>query len=276
MWSYFSSLVSWVWPSASAPTEHEHVIRDRYTSVPELQAALAAAGLESCNLIVALDYTGSNVHSGTRTFGGRCLHALSDQFLNPYQSVLAMMGRTLEAFDDDKLIPVYGFGDATTKDKGVFSLTQDGRPCNGFQEALRLYEEVTPKVVLSGPTSFAPAIRAALRIVKDAGAFHLLVIIADGQVTVADATEKAIVEASEYPLAILIVGVGDGPWDEMERYDDELPERRFDNLQFINFHEVMTRYDGDEVAFTTRALAELPQQYREIRRLKLLHPPRLV
>mmetsp|Transcript_9087 Transcript_9087/g.10096 ORF Transcript_9087/g.10096 Transcript_9087/m.10096 type:complete len:269 (+) Transcript_9087:230-1036(+) len=244
-------------------------IPDKYQTLQEVQDALRAAGLESSNLIIGVDYTKSNTWNGKRTFGGNNLHAIFPNAMNPYQEVIDIVGRTLEPFDDDKLIPVLGFGDATTTDKSVFPFFPD-RPCNGFQEALVRYAEITPNVKLSGPTSFAPLIREAIKIVQQDGGYHILVIIADGQVNNVQDTTQAIVEATKYPISIICIGVGDGPWDLMEKFDDELPKRRFDNFQFVDYHGTMLRAENREVTFSVNALQEIPDQFLEIQRLQLM------
>merc|ERR1712037_971682 len=125
------------------------------------------------------------------------------------------------------------------------------------------YNEMVKDITLSGPTSFAPIIRRAMRQVRESGnRFHILVIIADGQMEEEGATVAAIVEASQLPLSIVLVGVGDGPWDTMEEFDDQLPGRRFDNFQFVDFHVVQRDSKNPEAAVSLAALMEIPMQYQ--------------
>eukprot|EP00698_Gefionella_okellyi_P002938 TRINITY_DN12780_c0_g1_i1.p1 TRINITY_DN12780_c0_g1~~TRINITY_DN12780_c0_g1_i1.p1 ORF type:complete len:298 (-),score=53.22 TRINITY_DN12780_c0_g1_i1:59-952(-) len=250
-----------------------HIIGDHFRCLEDVQEGLRKAGLESSNLIIGVDFTKSNLTNGAKTFMGRSLHYFdpSGSIQNPYEQVIDVVGRTLEPFDDDKLIPTFGFGDVTTADRAVFPF-YDGRICYTFKEVLQRYRELVPNIQLSGPTSFAPVINAAVDIVQRTGQYHILVIIADGQVVQVKQTEDAIVRASNFPLSIIMVGVGDGPWDMMKEFDDGLPARVFDNFQFVNFHEVVEKAEGlPDVVFATNALMEIPEQFAEIRRLGLLN-----
>uniref|UniRef100_A0A7S0VFW0 VWFA domain-containing protein n=1 Tax=Hemiselmis tepida TaxID=464990 RepID=A0A7S0VFW0_9CRYP len=207
---------------ASAKNPAFYAIKDNYQSIQEVQQALRKAGLESSNLILGIDFTKSNTWTGEKSFGGKCLHDCTPGVKNPYQSVIEIVGRTLEVFDDDKLIPTFGFGDSYTTDKKAFPFFPDRRPCDTFQEVISRYNEITPKITLAGPTNFGPIIREAIKIVQEEQSYHILVIIADGQVTNRQDTEQAIVQASNYPLSIIVIGVGDGPWETMMEYDDEV------------------------------------------------------
>eukprot|EP01103_Thecamoeba_quadrilineata_P014946 TRINITY_DN4581_c0_g1_i1.p1 TRINITY_DN4581_c0_g1~~TRINITY_DN4581_c0_g1_i1.p1 ORF type:complete len:300 (+),score=58.61 TRINITY_DN4581_c0_g1_i1:12-911(+) len=250
-------------------------IPNQYENIEQVQEALRTAGLRTSNLILGIDYSASNVYKGQLSFAGKSLHDVNEypSQLNPYQQVISILGETLEPFDEDHMIPAYGFGDSTTTDRSVFSLFPD-RSQVPFKEVLTRYSEITPKIQMAGPTNFAPMIREAIKICNVQRTYHILVIIADGEVTSKKETKAAIVEASNYPLSILLVGVGDGPWEMMKQFDNELPRRKFDNFQFVNFNDVLAHATRNfEPSFALHALMEIPAQYMLIRDLGLIGTP---
>ncbi|GLJ21356.1 hypothetical protein SUGI_0392770 [Cryptomeria japonica] len=238
-------------------------IGDNFQTLDQVIFALRDNGLESSNLIVGIDFTKSNEWTGKHTFNGRNLHAIGD-IPNPYEQAISIIGRTLSPFDEDNLIPCFGFGDVSTHDYTVFSFYEDHRPCRGLEEALSRYRQIVPHLLLSGPTSFAPIIEVAMDIVeKSGGQYHILVIVADGQVSRSSDLEPgqlspqeqktidAIVAASQYALSI--------------QFDDKIPRRSFDDFQFVNFTKLMSsdlEQSQKEANFALAALMETPFQYK--------------
>jgi E3 ubiquitin-protein ligase RGLG len=103
--------------------------------------------------------------------------------MNPYKSVMSILCKTLAPFDDDNLIPTYGFGDLSSKDHSLVSFDPKGKPIHKLDNVLLAYDSLIGSINLSGPTSFAPAVYKAIETVrKTGGQYHILVIIADGHV----------------------------------------------------------------------------------------------
>ncbi|KAM0930532.1 hypothetical protein ACQ4PT_000903 [Festuca glaucescens] len=259
-----------------------------YDTLDQVKAALQLVGLESSNLIIGVDFTKSNEWTGKHCFDGRSLHHLDlgASSLNPYERAIGIVGDRLSAFDEDNEIPCFGFGDMSTHDQDVFSFYGDGRPCLGVLEVLQRYREIAAGVRLSGPTSLAPIIEAAMGIVEESRyQYHILMIITDGQVPrcsgahfgsnleesrsenyIEERTLQALINASHFPLSIVLVGVGDGPWDDdlMQIHDSQL---RFDNFQFVDFTKIMSTEMSlaeKEEQFTFEALKKIPAQFAAI------------
>jgi len=255
-------------------------INDHYGSYQEVTKALRGYGMNSTQLIIGVDFTKSNDAKGAHSFGGKPLHLLKGKATqkNPYQDVLSIIGNQLAEFDTDQLFPVYGFGDTVTGGSYLFSFEQYDEPCKGLGQVMKRYDAITQGVVMSGPTSFAPLVRQAIKIVRETNEHNILLIVCDGWVSESErkATEDAISEASHYPLSIVVVGVGDGPWDLMEKYDDTLRNRRFDNFQFVDYNTVFKEYPGDarHLALACHCLMEVPAQYNAAKMLGYFNPNR--
>jgi hypothetical protein len=172
--------------------------------------------------VMALDFTGSNLNYKDPN----SLHHIDTTGkFNPYQKVIIGVGNILEYYDDDNMIPVYGFG-AKSKAYGLKSVSHcfpvSGDLKSAFAKrikgVLKVYKEALPKLEFLGPTYFSPMIKGITstvrnRFKKDPMAYCILLIVTDGLISDFDETVVALVEASEYPMSILIVGVGDEDFD---------------------------------------------------------------
>lgn len=230
-------------------------------------------GLKSSDLIIAVDFTESNLLKGAHTFEGRSLHYLdkTGRVRNPYQTVISAITRVFERFDDDDSIPAFGFGGFPDRpmEKRYFSLVE-GRGCE-LDEVLQRYFVTASTMELNAPASFVPVIYEAIKMATKTCRYHILIIISNGHIDDFASVRRAIVEASKYPISIVMIGVGDGPWTTMQEFDDQLPERQFDNFQFVDYNTIPRGYlNNPDGGFAMQALMELPEQYNKIHELGLI------
>lgn len=276
--------------ASMTPAERfDQTIPDHGWSLEQIRHEISKHNLETVQTIVGIDLTASNRTQGENSFrvGTKRmpnLHSVGDKYENPYQYVIATLGRTLAQYDDDGKIPAFGFGDTKTKGSGVRNLDiSSGMPFSTveyqrFEGVLSAYTALVSSrdCVLSGPTTFAPLIERAIQITRQEGGYHILIIITDGEVTMVQETALALQKASNYPLSIIVVGVGDGPFDTMETFDDDMHSKRFDNVQFVSWKDhiggkarLLSQAKRDD-NFARDALQEIPRQMYCIKKLGLL------
>lgn len=242
---------------------------DRFGTFQSVSQALVNEGFCSCDVVIGIDFTASNEWQGKRSFNKTSLHKTNgSKIYNPYQKVLQILGKTLSFISNDHMIHPYGFGDELTKDHSVFPLCKEKTAFSDYQHVIDVYTQATKSIKLSGPTNLAPIINKAIEYCAQTGNYHVLITILDGQVSshCESQTVDAIVQASNYPLSIIAIGIGDGPFGTMFEYDDGLPKRKFDNFQFVNFHRTVTK-SKHEILFALHALMELPDQYKAMQQL---------
>ena len=194
---------------------------------------------------------------------------------NHYLEVLNVVAKRMKYYDDDRALPCYGFGDPTTGKDAVFSLFTSSEQERGLDALVEKYKSMSPARGASGPASFAPLIRQAMKDVYNSGMkFHVLLILSEGQISseCLEDTKQAIVEACAFPLSIVVIGIGEGPWTEMNFFDKELPEREWDNFRFFDYSQIskqapFVQEHQLEDEFEFNVIAELPEQYVHARNL---------
>eukprot|EP00761_Pharyngomonas_kirbyi_P000254 gb/GECH01000254.1/.p1 GENE.gb/GECH01000254.1/~~gb/GECH01000254.1/.p1 ORF type:complete len:517 (+),score=132.10 gb/GECH01000254.1/:1-1551(+) len=222
------------------------------------------------NLVVGIDFTGSNGHPGSP----ESLHFIHGNAPNQYESAIFSIGEILKYYDSDQAFPVFGFGAKLPNGQvsHCFPLNGTNDPhCYGIQGISQAYRSGLANVQLWGPTLFTPIIRDTAQRAQAAKQqrqqqYYILLMITDGVITDMDATIREIVAASSLPLSIIIVGVGQEDFSRMETLDsdDQLlrdnagrtAER--DIVQFVPYRS----YLGKPQSLLARdTLHELPKQF---------------
>uniref|UniRef100_A0A8B9Z511 Copine 7 n=1 Tax=Bos mutus grunniens TaxID=30521 RepID=A0A8B9Z511_BOSMU len=194
---------------------------------------------------VAIDFTASN---------GDPRNSCSLHYINPFQpneylQALVAVGEICQDYDSDKRLSALGFG-----------------------------ARIPPKYEVSHDfaINFNPEDDECEREVGQQ--YYILLILTDGVVTDMADTREAIVRASHLPMSIIIVGVGNADFTDMQVLDGDdgvlrsprgEPALR-DIVQFVPFRELKS---ASPTALAKSVLAEVPRQLVEYYSHKEL-PPR--
>uniref|UniRef100_I3N174 Copine 7 n=1 Tax=Ictidomys tridecemlineatus TaxID=43179 RepID=I3N174_ICTTR len=234
---------------------------------------------------VAIDFTASNGDPRNSC----SLHHLDPRQPNEYLRALVAVGEVCQDYDSDKRFSALGFGARIPPKYEVshdfaINFNPEDDECEGIQGVVEAYRNCLPQVQLYGPTNVAPIISKVARMAAaeertgEASQYYILLILTDGVVTDMADTREAIVRASHLPMSIIIVGVGNADFTDMQTLDGEdgvlrsprgEPALR-DIVQFLPFRELKS---ASPAALAKRVLAQVPKQMVEYYSHKEL-PPR--
>ena len=226
------------------------------------------------NLAVGIDFTGSNGNPSDTT----SLHYSGSSNYNSYEIAIHSCGNIVAYYDFDQMFPVFGFG-------GKFGSTNEVSHCypinmnfndpniQSIDGILQTYRNILNQTKLYGPTYFHYIIDHVVSLVKEDVIaenkmnYTILMILTDGIIDDMDDTINSLVEASFYPISVIIIGIGDADFTNMNALDaDDEPlvdknGRKADRdlVQFVPFKKFS--YNGELLA--NEVLEEIPKQVIE-------------
>ncbi|PSS10169.1 Protein BONZAI like [Actinidia chinensis var. chinensis] len=235
------------------------------------------------NFMVAVDFTASNGNPRSPD----SLHYIDPAGrLNAYQQAIMEVGEVIQFYDSDRRFPAWGFG-GRTSDGSIshcFNLNggAGGVEVVGVEGIMASYASALHNVALAGPTLFGQVINTAAEIAGhslnyNSSKYFVLLMITDGVLTDLQETKDALVRASDLPLSVLIVGVGNADFEQMEILDADNGRRlegsngrvaTRDIVQFVPMREV----HGGQISVVQGVLEELPGQFLTYMRSRGIEP----
>ncbi|KAL6899120.1 hypothetical protein ACP4OV_005778 [Aristida adscensionis] len=224
------------------------------------------------NFMVAVDFTASNGNPRLPD----SLHYIDPSGRpNVYQKAILEIGDVLQYYDPARRFPSWGFGARPIDGPVSHCFNLNGSTyqpeVDGIQGIMSAYISALRNVSLAGPTLLGQLISTATAIASQSLAgnqpkYFILLILTDGVVTDFQETIDAIINASDFPLSIIVIGVGGADFKEMEFLDPNKGERMEsstgrvasrDMIQFAPMKDV----HGSGISTVQSLLAEIPGQF---------------
>nr|ACR34900.1 unknown [Zea mays] len=194
---------------------------------------------------------------------------------NVYQKAILEIGDVLQYYDPPKRFPAWGFGARPIDGPVSHCFNLNGSTyqpeVDGIQGIMSAYISALRNVSLAGPTLFGQLISTAMAIASQSLAenqhkYFILLIVTDGVVTDFQETIDAIIKASDFPISIIVVGVGGADFKEMEFLDPNKGEKlesstgRVASRDMIQFAPMKDMH-GTGISTLQSLLAEVPGQF---------------
>lgn len=233
------------------------------------------------NLLIAVDFTGSNGHPSASS----SLHFLNPNGYNQYQSALHSVSEILLNYDSDKEVPLFGFGGKINRQLShcfPLNFNPQDPSVTGLQGIMTAYRNALSVVELSGPTLFAQVIQTAVTMAEAAQVnqynqqYFILLILTDGEIHDMRETIDWIVRGSNTPLSLVIVGIGNENFsnmDVLDADDDPLVDSRGrkmlrDIVQFVPYRQ----FGNSPYALAKEVLEEIPREIVNFFKIKGILP----
>jgi hypothetical protein len=226
------------------------------------------------NLTIGIDFT----HSNGKPSDPNSLHHISKKTLNSYEKAIKSCGEIVAHYDYDQLFPVYGYGAITECmwASHCFPLNFNTKNHNikTIDGVLECYRKALKTIKLSGPTYFTPMLKQFMdnmRKEDNPMGYNILMILTNGVINDMDDTIDSLVEASYMPVSVIIIGIGNRDFGNMDILDaDDKPlfdrsgrKAARDLVQFVPFYE----FENDGKKLASQVLEEIPKQVVEYYKL---------
>jgi len=250
-------------PSEGLPPSNDDFIPEE--ELPRMSFIDYISGGCEMHMCIAIDFSETN--GDPKMKGTLHYQSGNNLVLNNYEHAIQSVVEVISKYDTDNRYPVWGFGARFAgKMQNCFQLGDD--EVDGVEGVLKHYRQVFKwGIKMSHPAVLTEAIENAsayatnsLESAQEEGGqrYTILLILTDGQMNHIEETKIALINASESPISIVILGIGVNDFTNCEDLDDfaKRDSSVRDICQFVKYRE--HKYDTD--ALTRAIFNEIPEQ----------------